>query len=83
MNSLVMKHRPKDTTKEQWEQTWSNSGHVFRTLIEVLKEVRAKDNITEEELKHPNIHDKLIWDTSNRRTIDMIISMISLDKENK
>lgn len=67
--------------KAAWEQAWKNSSFVLIPLIDTLMALRGSDTITEEELTHPNLHDKMIWDASKRRTIDQIISIIGIDKK--
>lgn len=82
MNQLLAKRKPKETKKEEWNQMWANSQHILEPLKEVLMELRGSDTLTEDQLSHPNLHDKLVWDASKRRIIDQIFYILesTIDK---
>ena len=79
MNSLLLKYRPKDSDKEKWKETWNNSKYVLEPLYNALVEMKGKDSLTESDLEHPNLHDKLIWNESRKAIINQILTMLPID----
>lgn len=77
MNALLMKHKPKDISKEEFEKTWENSGYTLRVLYQVLLELKqASSGIKREDFDCPNHYAKLAYEGGLCNAYDKIIAML-------
>lgn len=77
MNSILMKHRPAGTSKEEWEKTWQNSRHILDPLAATLIEMkRGKGAISKDDFDTPNHYAKLVAELVETQTLDKILEML-------
>jgi hypothetical protein len=82
LNTILAKHRPKGgdgktVSKEEWEKTWANSGHVLEPLAKTLAEMQESlGRIDPEDFDCPNHYAKLVADGVRRQTLQAIIDLL-------
>ncbi len=83
MNTLLMKHRPKDTTPEKWKAEWESAVHLLRPLAALLQERKAGlARVNADDFDTPNHYGKLVWQGARITEIDYLLSLLpeGLDK---
>jgi len=77
MKSDLMKHKPKDSSREEWIETWTNSTYVLTPLYELLKEkVEEKETIKENDFDSPNHYQKWAFREAKRQAYLDIIAIL-------
>lgn len=77
MNSLLMKHRPKDMEKEKWEEMWKNSHTLLQPLANVLKDMKSgSGQIKSTDFDTPNHYAKLVAELIEAQTINKILELL-------
>jgi hypothetical protein len=49
MKTLLMKHRPPETSKEEWVKSWENAGWTLSALFKSVQELESSTEIVKEE----------------------------------
>lgn len=77
MNSLLMKHRPKDTTKDKWTEQWENLGPSLQPLYDALCEMKqGLETIKPTDFQDANHYAKLVSVLTEKQTIERIIDLL-------
>lgn len=77
MNSLLMKHKPKDTTPEKWLEHWENAAYTLEPLAKVLIEMKKElGKVKRDDFDTPNHYAKLVSELAQLETIDRILGLL-------
>jgi hypothetical protein len=77
MNSLLMKYKPDDINKEDFEGLWTNAGYTLRALYQVILELKQNShNIRREDFDCPNHYAKLCYEGGLCNAYDKILAML-------
>lgn len=77
MNTLLLKHKPKDTSNEDFIKTWNNSSYSLNVLYNVLLDIKENLNkFNKEDFDCPNHYAKLAFNNGQIKMIDQIVSML-------
>ena len=77
MNTLLMKHKPDDVSKEDFEGLWTNAGYTLRPLYNVILELKQNSqNIKREDFDCPNHYAKLAYEGGLCNAYDKILALL-------
>jgi hypothetical protein len=77
MNSLLMKHRPKDITEEKWRSMWENAQYLLQPLADVLMERRGDlEKIKPDDFNIANHYGKLVFEGGRVSEINYLLSLL-------
>lgn len=77
MKSDLMKHKPKDSSRDEWIQSWNNSTYILTPLYELLKEkAQEKENLREEDFDSPNHYQKWAFREAKRQAYLEIMGLL-------
>jgi hypothetical protein len=77
VNSLLMKHRPKDMPKEKWEQTWASMGGSLEPLADTLREMaEGLGDVHPTDFDCPNHYAKLVYEQTRKQVLLDILEML-------
>lgn len=75
MNSLLLKHAPKDIDKDTFEKMWENSSYTLEALFKVIVELAPAPKIGKEDFALPAFTEKLVYDQARHDLGKTILSM--------
>lgn len=77
MNTLLLKHKPLDSSNEEFTKAWNNSGYVLEALHTTLQTLKEELNgIKKDDFDCPNHYAKLAYNMGQIKAYDFIISML-------
>lgn len=77
MKAILMKHKPKDSTKEEFTKKWEAASTTLQPLCDLLCEMRdQKGHVRHTDFELPNHYGKLIAELAEKDMIDFIISLL-------
>jgi hypothetical protein len=72
-----MKHKPKDSSRDEWTQAWNNSTYLLTPLYRLLLEkAKEKEQIKEDDFDSPNHHAKWAFREAKRQAYLEIIALL-------
>jgi GTPase Era involved in 16S rRNA processing len=82
MNALLMKNRPKDMSKEEWEKLSANSHVQLEPLANTIRELMDQGaGVRPDDFDCPNHYAKLVADLARRKTLGDILAMLPSQSE--
>lgn len=77
MKSDLMKHKPKESSREEWVESWNNSSYILTPLYLLLKEkAKEKESIKEEDFDSPNHYQKWAFREARRQAYLEIMELL-------
>lgn len=77
MNNLLVKHKPKDTTQEKWNEHWQNQGYTLEPLAKALIDMKKElGKVRRDDFDTPNHYAKLVSELAQVEMIDRILAML-------
>lgn len=77
MNTLLLKNKPDDISKEEFNKLWDNAGYTLRALYSTLEELKASFEIVKpDDFDCPNHYAKLAFQAGMARAYDQIMQML-------
>lgn len=77
MNSNLIKHKPDDSSNEEFVKVWENSGYALRPLHKLLKElISANNKINKDDFAMPNHYPKLMFQAGENKAYEYILSLL-------
>jgi hypothetical protein len=77
LNTLLIKHKPSDVSKEEFEKTWTNCGYSLRALYKAILELKQNSqNIKREDFDCPNHYAKLAYEGGLCNAYDKIVALL-------
>lgn len=78
MNKLLMDNRPKDLSKEKWEELWNNQGYTLEPLFNVLKSMAKnyENPVKEEDFSNPNHYGLMVSRASKLQILQQVMDML-------
>lgn len=77
MNSLLVKNKPDDISKEDFENLWNNTGYSLRALYSTILELKqGSQNIKREDFDCPNHYAKLAYEGGLCNAYDKILALL-------
>lgn len=68
MNSLIMKHKPKESSRDEFRETWEAGSYVMTPLYNLLTELaQEKETIKEDDFDCPNHYQRMIYREAKRQ----------------
>lgn len=75
MHQILLKHRPKEGKKEEFELAWENSTYLMEVLANVIKELVPKERISQEDFSKPNHYAQMVWIQAQRDLAQRILDI--------
>lgn len=77
MNLLLLKNRPKDTTKEEFSKNWENVGYSLEALYKTLQDLSSTTNkVREDDFSVANHYALLAFQAGKRQAYQEVIDML-------
>jgi len=77
MRHILIKHKPEDCSKEDWEKTWNNMQYGLTTLYKTLEELKSSTNkIKSEDFSISNHYALLAFEAGKRQAYQEVIDML-------
>ena len=77
MNTLLVKHKPKDTSTEKWKEHWNNAHWTLEPLALVIEELIAEaSKISRTDFNCPNHYAKLAFEAGEIAAYKRILEML-------
>lgn len=77
MNSLLVKHRPKDCDPAAFGVAWHNSGYVLEALYKTIQQLQQENNkINKDDFDCPNHYAKLAYQAGMNKAYETILEMM-------
>ncbi len=77
MNTLLVKNRPKDTTKEEFEKVWNNIGYSLSALYFTLKDLQmSSSRVKKDDFSIPNHYAMLAYEAGKQAAYQEIVDML-------
>ena len=77
MNSLLMKHRPKDVAPEKWKEQWENLAPSLQPLADVINEMKqGLEYIDPRDFGDANHYQKLVASLIAKQTLERVLSFL-------
>jgi hypothetical protein len=77
MNHLLLKHRPKDTTEEEFKKSWDNVGYSLSALASLLSHlIKENEKVKRDDFDCPNHYAKLAFQAGENKAYDLILSLL-------
>lgn len=77
MRAILVKHRPKDCTKEKWEETWNNMQYGLSSLFSVLEELKSStDSVKADDFSIANHYALLAYNAGKRQAYQEVIDLL-------
>lgn len=77
MNSLLMKHKPKDVDAEKWKQTWENSHYILEPLAKALQEmIESRTSVNPKDFDCPNHYAKLAYQLGEKSSLEFVLGLL-------
>jgi hypothetical protein len=77
MNSLLVKHRPKRLSKEEFEKYWEASGEVLSVIFHTLSEMKqGLDTVKADDFADTNHYVKLVSQLVKKQQLETILAML-------
>ena len=77
MNKLLAKHRPSDSTVEEFTEAWNNASYtlepLYRTLLVLMDEATE---VKRADFDCPNHYAKLAYEAGMRTAYEQIVRML-------
>lgn len=84
MKQILIKHKPKDISKEEWEKTWNNMQYGLTCLYKTLEELKSSTNkIKPEDFSVANHYALLAFEAGKRQAYQDVIDMLPEGSKNK
>lgn len=77
MNSNLLKHKPHDSSNEDFQKMWDNAGYTLSPLHKLLKEIIANNNkISKDDFSLPNHYPKLMFQAGENKAYEYVLSLL-------
>ena len=77
MNSLLVKHKPKDIDREDFAKVWSNAGYSLQALYGALTELREQLMVVKaDDFDCPNHYAKLAYQAGMAKAYENVLAML-------
>lgn len=77
MNVLLMKHRPKDTPKEDWEKHWNNAHPTLQPLADAIKEMQEPlEKVVPNDFNCPNHYAKMVYEAARKQALQDVLNLL-------
>lgn len=76
MKSILLAHKPKETSAEDWVAHWENAAYTLQPLADTIKDLRSKlKTIREEDFSKDN-HALLVHRLTKEQVYNEILSLL-------
>ena len=77
MKHVLIKHKPEDSSKEDWEKTWNNMQYGLSSLHKALEELKSSTNkVKSDDFSIPNHYALLAFEAGKRQAYQEVIDML-------
>lgn len=77
MNQLLLKYKPKEVTKDDFNNSWENIGYTLQALAGALDELIENNNrVKKDDFDSPNHYAKLAFQAGENRAYEFIKSLL-------
>lgn len=77
MQVVLSRHKPKDISREEFNQLWENAGYTLQPLYKTIQESRSsKESIKENDFDCPNHYAKLAYRAGFIEALDYVCSLL-------
>jgi hypothetical protein len=84
MNSLLLRHLPKDYKKEEFIKQWENSGLLLSPIAGILEEIiKNKSRLKEEDFSSPNHYELLAFRGGEIELAEKILALLPSSAKSK
>ncbi|CAB4139598.1 hypothetical protein UFOVP336_63 [uncultured Caudovirales phage] len=77
MKSCLLKHKPKDSTSEEFQKSWNNIGYTLQALRGAIEEqIKNNNSITAGDFDCPNHYAKLAYQAGENKGLIFVLSLL-------
>ncbi len=77
MKTILSKHRPENTSKEDFDKMWSNMQYGLTTLYKAVEEMKSStEGVKSSDFDCPNHYAKLAYELGKKQAYQEVIDLL-------
>jgi hypothetical protein len=83
MKQILIKHKPDNLSKDEWEKTWNNMQYGLSVLHKTLQELKGSTTkVKPDDFSIPNHYALLAFEAGKRQAYQEVIDMLPEGSKN-
>lgn len=77
MKESLLRHKPKDSTREEFTKAWEGAGYTLEPLYKAIETFKREiDNVSSEDFNCPNHYARMVWREGQLKAYNNILSLL-------